>query len=260
MPEGDTIARAASTLRQRIGGRTVVAARPAALARLAGLRLERVTAVGKHLYMHFDGGLALHTHMRMTGAWHVYAPGARWRRAPHRATAALTFDGVEAVLFAAPVCEIVAEEAVGGRLGPDVLAPDLDEGAIVARARASRRPTVAELLLDQGVCAGIGNIHRCDALWHQRLDPFSPPGALTDRALVALYRRARDQMRRATVDDAFRGHVSIHRRAGRPCPRCGTPIEARPLGDPARQLFWCPSCQRASAPAPPATQRATPSA
>ena len=79
MPEGDTIWRTAGALRRRIAGRVVSDARPASIARLKGRKLESVEPNGKHLVMQFEGGLALHSHMRMTGAWHLYRVGERWR-------------------------------------------------------------------------------------------------------------------------------------------------------------------------------------
>ena len=75
MPEGDTIWRTAAALRRRIAGKVVTDARPAAIARLKGRRVEVVEPNGKHLLMHFEGGIALHSHMRMTGSWHLYRPG-----------------------------------------------------------------------------------------------------------------------------------------------------------------------------------------
>jgi endonuclease-8 len=146
-----------------VGGRIVTAARPASLARLTGRRLLGVQTAGKHLYMRFGDGIALHTHMRMTGAWHVYSRDQRWRRARHLATSVLDFDGVVAVLFAAPVCELIAERRIGEGLGPDILGSPFDAAGVLARVRASSDRTIAEVLLDQSVCAGIGNIYRCDA-------------------------------------------------------------------------------------------------
>jgi endonuclease VIII len=243
MPEGDTIARAAATLGARVGGRVVTTVRPGALARLRGRRLLAVEPVGKHLYMRFDDGIVLHTHMRMTGAWHLYAHGERWRRGAHLATAVIDFDDVTAVLFAAPVCELIGVGRVGEGLGPDILAEHFDVASVLARARASHHNTIAEVLLDQSVCAGIGNIYRCDALWRERVDPLTSPRQLDDASVVHLYRQARDLMRRAIVPDAFRARSVIHNRAGRPCPACGDTIASRSLGRPPRTLFWCPQCQ-----------------
>jgi endonuclease-8 len=254
MPEGDTIWRAASELQRRLGGRTLRAVRPAALIRLVGRTLLRVEPIGKHIYMHFSDGVVLHTHMRMTGAWHVYTGAERQRRAAHLTTAVLDFGEVRAILFAAPVCELVAAGSVGRGLGPDILAAGFDVSAVVTRARVSSRATIAEVLLDQAVCAGIGNIFRCDALWHQRLDPLTPVAEVDDAALAALYNRARDLMRRAAVADRFRARSSVHGRAGKPCTVCGALIRSAPLGTPSRVIFWCPRCQGVtSAPgAPPA--------
>jgi endonuclease-8 len=246
MPEGDTIRRAAAELEQRLRGRRVGSARPSALARLAGRTLVRVEPVGKHLYMHFSDSVVLHTHMRMTGAWHLYSPGQPRRRAAHLTTAVLDFDGIQAVLFAAPLCELIAASSVGHGLGPDILAAGFDAAQVVARVRACGRATIAEVLLDQAVCAGIGNIHRCEALWYERIDPMTPPAALGDEVLMRLYGRARGQMRRGVVADRFRSRRAVHGRAGRPCTVCGTLIRAGSLGQPPRIVFWCPLCQRAA--------------
>ncbi len=252
MPEGDTIWRAAAELQRRLAGRRVESARPVALTRLAGRTLLRVEPVGKHLYMHFSGGIVLHTHMRMTGAWHLYSGGQRPRRAAHLTTAVVEFDDVRAVLFAAPVCELITSAAVGGGLGPDILGADFDAAEVVRRMRASAHTTIAEALLDQGVCAGIGNIYRCDALWHERVDPLASPSALDDGAAARILGRARDLMRRSAVADGFRPRKAVHGRAGRPCTACGTLIAATALGRPARLVYWCPTCQsRPSAPAAP---------
>lgn len=243
MPEGDTIWRAAAQLQSRVGGRRVTSARPVALSRLAGRTLLRVEPAGKHLYMHFSDGVVLHTHMRMTGAWHVYSAGQRQRRASHLTTAVIDFDDVQAVLFAAPVCELIGAAGVRAGLGPDILGADLDGADVVARVRTCRRPTIAEVLLDQAVCAGIGNIWRCETLWHESIDPMAAPADLDDGEVARLYGRARDLLRRAAVADGFRSAKAVHGRAGRPCPRCGSLVRAAPLGRPSRVLFWCPRCQ-----------------
>lgn len=247
MPEGDTIWRTATALRDALLDRPVVAVRPAALGRLVGHRVVAVHPVGKHLYMTFDTGVVLHTHMRMTGAWHLYRRGEPWRRVAHRATAVLDFDEVQAVLFAAPTCELIGLGEVGFGLGPDILAEGFDIAEVAARARRSRRRTIAEVLLDQHVCAGIGNMYRCDALWYEGIDPLAAIDSLSDAAVARVYLRARDLLRRGSVADGFRPHVAVHGRSGRPCRNCGSLIEARSLGRPSRILFWCPRCQSANA-------------
>ena len=251
MPEGDTIRRTLAALQARLEGKKVLSAWPASLRRLEGRQVQAVEPVGKHLLIRFDGELALHSHMRMTGSWHLYAAGAHWRVPKHRSRAVLAFDGVEAVCFNAPVIELVRDpRRPVAHLGPDVLGEDFDLPEVMKRARGAAAATVGELLLDQRVCAGVGNIYKCEALWKRRLDPFTPPGQLGDQALASLYLEARDLMRRSLAGSAFRPRHAVHARGGRPCPRCGTRIAVRPQGLPARLTYWCPRCQAPEAPPP----------
>src|SRR5919109_1455057 len=106
VPEGDTIWRTAATLREQLAGRSLREARPEALSRLRGRVLEAVDPVGKHLLMRFSGGWTLHSHMRMTGSWHLYRPQERWRRPRHHARAVLEFEEWTAVCFSAPVLQL----------------------------------------------------------------------------------------------------------------------------------------------------------
>jgi endonuclease-8 len=249
VPEGDTIWRVAAGLRERVGGRTVGAAWPDRLAALSGRTLDAVEPVGKHLLMRFSGGWTLHSHMRMTGSWHVYRPGERWRQPRHRARAVLTFDDWEAVCFAAPVVELVRDGSEHVRhLGPDILAEDFPLDQVVARARAVGPVALGELLLDQRVGCGIGNVYKCEVLWELRLDPWRSSADLRDEELAALFTTARRAMRanlsgaRARRFEGGRG-AAVHGRAGRPCPRCHQAIRARAQGIDGRITFWCPACQ-----------------
>ncbi|MDQ6774413.1 MAG: hypothetical protein M3155_01425 [Actinomycetota bacterium] len=251
MPEGDTIRRTADGLRARVGGRTVIEAQPHALARLKGATLEAVEPVGKHLLMRFSGGWTLHSHMRLTGSWHIYRQAERWLRPARSARAVLDFGEVVAVCFSAPVVELVrdARPAVE-RLGPDILAADLDLDLVVARARAVGSAGVGELLLDQRVACGIGNVYRCEALWEVGVDPWLAIAAVPDSRLRELFEVARAAMlgnlESAPGPRRFSGgrRASVHGRRGRPCPRCGGPIASRPQGEQARWTYWCPVCQR----------------
>ena len=246
MPEGDTIWRTAAALRGRIAGKVVTDARPATIARLKGQRVEAVEPNGKHLLMRFEGGITLHSHMRMTGSWHVYRPGDRWRQPAWRATAVLSFDDVVAVCFAAPVMELVRDaQAPVAHLGPDILVDPFDLDAVIERARRSDASALGELLLEQRVCAGIGNIYKCEALWALRLDPWMPSAALDDAQLHRLYLTARDLMRPNLMTPIARQRHAVHGRGGRPCPRCGTPIRIRAQGHQARLTYYCPRCQLA---------------
>jgi formamidopyrimidine-DNA glycosylase len=249
MPEGDTIWRTAETLRAALEGRRVSAARPDSLKRFAGRTVTEVKPVGKHLLIRFDNGLAIHSHMRMLGAWHVYRRGERWRRPAWQARALLETDEVVAVCFSAPVIDIVREEETRlGHLGPDILSDSWSGEEVLARARSFGSRTIGEVLLDQRVTAGIGNVYRCEALWQRRLNPWKSSADLTDQDLKALFETARQAMRANLGGDFKRmfpgyGKAAVHGRAGRPCRRCGARIQIKAQGGHARMTFWCPACQ-----------------
>ena len=266
MPEGDTIFRTARSLSKWLEGRTITAARsqrqkvPAA--RLVGQTVVAVEARAKHLLIRFSGGEVLHTHMRMTGSWHVYSAGERWRKPGWQARVVLEAGDRVAVCFDAPVVELLAagEEdrhpSLTG-LGPDVLVDPFDMAEVLRRTHMQppERP-VGEILLDQRVVSGIGNIYRCESLFLARLHPSTPRSALDDDALTSLVARASRLMRANLApaqgfDRRFAptGGPSgpwVYGRTGRPCYRCRSAIRTARLGDPPRDVWWCPTCQRSS--------------
>ena len=257
MPEGDVLFRTAVTLRRWLVGETVTGARSRvpglATARIVGRRIEAVDARGKHLLIRFEDGPVLHTHMRMTGSWHAYRAGDRWRRPERQARLVIEAGDRVAVCFNAPVIELLAPQAERvhpslGRLGPDVLAEPLDVDGILLRARSRPEATaLGELLLNQQVLSGVGNIYRSEALYACGHNPWTPQDALTNEELVKLVECAAGLMRAnlpATRDGGQRREV--YRRAGRPCRRCGTAVHARALGEQARIAYWCPMCQPVS--------------
>ena len=254
MPEGDTLHRTAAGLRPYLVGRAVTAARaqqPGPQAeRLVGATVTAVEALGKNLLIRFDNGLEVRTHLRMTGTWHRYRPGERWRRAPSRARLVVEVPGAVAVCFDAPVVELFETRAEGlhpglAGLGPDLLAPDVDEAAAVRRLRhPSRAATpISEALLDQRALAGIGNIWKNETLWAERVDPWATVGELDDDTLRRLVATAR-RLLVASAASARPPRLEAYGRTGRPCRRCGTPIRAQRQGrDTPRTTYWCPRCQ-----------------
>ena len=251
MPEGDTILRAARTLRTWLEGRRITAARSTALGpnaeRLVGRTVAAVEARGKHLLIRLDDGLVVHTHMRMTGSWHVYPAGDAWQRPERQARLVVEAGDRVAVCFNAPVVELLAPSDVLLHpslrgLGPDVLADPVDLDAIRTRALAvPRDTTIGDVLLDQRVVAGIGNIYRCEALFLRGLHPATPLGDLGDDDLDALVGEAAALMRAGVRNE--RGPAWVYGRANRPCRRCGTRIRSQRQGRDARLVFWCPRCQ-----------------
>lgn len=264
MPEGDTLWRTAASM-QKLVGLTVEAARPRTVARLVGTSMQSVEPFGKHLLMRFSSGLILHTHLGMRGSWHLYRPGQAWLKPDRLARCVLDCGSWQAVLFSAAVLELVADaETAVAHLGSDILASDFEVQRVVERARAFGARSIGELLLDQRVCAGIGNVYKCETLWALRLDPWLRPADLDDDQIRHLYLTARRFMRgnlqgwagrRFEHAPGGRRPAAVHGRAGRPCPRCGTPVRVRAQGEQARFTYFCPRCQKAAQDGPPAEAR-----
>lgn len=267
MPEGDTIHRTAATLRQVLDGRELVrfdAPRLPAPFPRPGSTVGPVEARGKHLLLHFDDGLVLHTHMRMTGAWHAYRPGQPWRRAVSTARAVVEVPGAVAVCFRAPVVELLDAGALRRhptlrRLGPDLALPgaDLDAVLVHQRATALEGQVLADLLLDQRPASGIGNVIMQEACFLAGVDPRSPvehvEEALRRAVLGHAHRLLVDNVelaRRTSVPGAPQGTLWVYGRANERCRRCGTGVESTRVGEGARPTYWCPSCQRIAGPTP----------
>lgn len=260
MPEGDTIHRTAAALREALVGDLLVrteVARAVGPTPSPGARVTAVEARGKHLLVHLDTGLVVHTHLRMTGSWRLIAPGQRWPKPAQRARVVLATARITAVCFSAPVVEVLDRDAVRRhpalrRLGPDLLEPtaDLDEVLVRTARLVPTDRAIGEVLLDQRVAGGIGNVYRCDVLFLAGLDPRTPLGEVPTeqrRWLFAtagsLLRDNLDRAARTTVPGAPPGSLWVHGRGGRPCRRCGTSIEVEHLGEQARVVYRCPTCQ-----------------
>jgi endonuclease-8 len=243
VPEGDTIFRTARALDQALAGRRLVrfeAPRLRVVPFPEGTIVEGAEARGKHCLIHFDDGRVLHTHMQMTGAWHLYRPGERWQKKPAAMRALVEVPEWVAVCFAAPVVELTDQPPVD-HLGPDLCRPDpdLDEALRRMAARADR--TIGEALLDQRVAAGIGNIWKNEACFACGVDPFTPVGELDEAERRKLLEMAARQLR-AQLDGPTRD-LAVYGRRDRPCRRCGTTITWAPQGEQRRGTYWCPTCQ-----------------
>jgi endonuclease VIII len=249
MPEGDALHRAARRLQVLVGQRLVAesphprAAVKGIAAAVDGLRLESVEAHGKNLLLRFEGDVVVRSHLRMKGRWHVVPRG---RERVGRPWLVLRGDAHEAVLWNGSVLEL--DRGVARRLGPDILAdpPDYDAMLALLRAQDPRRH-VGEALLDQRLVAGIGNLWKAEAMWAAGISPWLRLGEASDDELRATLAAAHRLM--GARLEGERGRRSAYRRAGRPCPRCGTPIRSWPQGDGARMAYWCPGCQRGEGPA-----------
>ena len=232
MAEGDTILRAKERLSDALVGQSIGVSAPnprgraAGIERLDGRTLAGIDAHGKHLLFDF-GDLVLHSHLGMSGGWHVYGRGERWRRPRTSAWAVLSGERSEAVEFGGPTLRVLPASRVAidpqlARLGPDILAPDLDLDDVVAKFRAADPSrTLGDALLDQRLTAGIGNIFKSEACFAAKVDPWRPPRRRLRRGAP---RRPRGRPR----PDAPRRH---HRRPP-PLRRLQTPRPLRPLPRP----------------------------
>jgi endonuclease VIII len=257
--EGDTIHRTARALQAALGGKqvlTVVAPNPRSplrrqQGRLQGLRGAAMTeaeARGKHLLLHFEGDLVMHSHLGMRGSWRVVPAGDRMAR-DRRAWVVLSAADVEAVELDGSRLDLRTEPEVRSdprlrSLGPDVLAPEFDvETGLAALRRTGQSRQIGEALLDQRVLSGIGNIYKCEGCWSARVDPWRAMLDLDDDVLRRLVIETAALMRYGL--ETGRMPHSIYRRAGQPCPRCGDRIRSRGQGDANRTTYWCETCQRA---------------
>jgi endonuclease-8 len=275
MPEGDTIFRTARALNRAIGGRVVTGFETtlAPLARvnddapLVGRTVEHVEARGKWCLIFFSGDLILLTHMRMSGSWHIYKTGERWQAPRSAMRIVITCSDIQAVAFNVPVAEFhtarsLERSAHVSELGTDVLSPTYrtDEAVRALReyGRAHPDAEIGDLLLNQRVIAGIGNIYKSETLFAAQVNPFRRVQTVSDRELERIAEIAQRYMKASVAEAESEGTVTptgsrggtgpgarrwVYRRQGQECRRCGAVIEMRRQGVGGRSTYWCPSCQ-----------------
>lgn len=274
MPEGDTIHKLAAAIGPLLQGRALrqLALREGgSVAGLAGQRVSGVKAVGKHLLIATEEAWVVRTHLGMHGSWHRYRPDEPWQRSPRTASLVLSTADDVLVCFRAKQVEIfrataLADHPVLSKLGPDLLAAEVDFDEVRARARTVHPGrAIGEVLLDQTVAAGLGNVYKSELLFLCRIHPGTPVAAVDEAAVEALFRLGRRLLQRnlgpgkrvttrlAGLDREEVGQelpevrppaaLWVYRRVGRPCFLCQTAIESDRQGDLARVTYWCPSCQ-----------------
>src|SRR3954451_6300174 len=257
MPEGDTIHNAARRVGAALVGSPIRSietpherhAMDRWPERLAGGDVRSVDAHGKHLFVRFDNGLTLHSHLRMGGAWGVYPRGGRWHRAARRAWLVIRTDEHDVVQFDGPVLELMTEGRTRfdqrlAALGPDVLAPEFDEAGFLRRLRADDSTRgLGDALLDQRIVSGVGTVWKSEGCFLAGVSPWRRIAQVEDDEALRVVHEARALMQRS-VEGGSRQPRWVFERAGLPCRRCSTPIEFRGQGDDNRNTFWCPECQR----------------
>ena len=251
MPEGDTLFNTALTLRPALLGESLTAVniRSRGMYRLrVGDVVRSVEAVGKFLEIVVERGLALRTHLHMTGVWHLYEQGERWRRPRHLARAVLETESHVAVCFAAPTVEVgpAADDRLA-HLGPDLCHADVDLDAVLERVAGSDPSTeIAEVLLDQRLAAGIGNVYKNEVLWACEVSPFRSLADVDEPMRRRLYETAAEQLQANLGRWKRQTHpkgLAVYNRAGQGCYRCLGRIRTIEHGDIGRRTWWCADCQ-----------------
>ncbi|EFF91038.1 DNA-formamidopyrimidine glycosylase [Streptomyces sp. e14] len=268
MPEGHTIHRLAQDYAARFQGSRPTVTSPQgkfsdAAALLTGGELTRTEAHGKHLFLRFREADWVHIHLGLFGkVTFGDAPAP-----PPTDTVRLRLADTTAYvdLRGPTTCALITgaeKQAIHDRLGPDPLRPDADPATAYARIRRSRT-TIAALLMDQKVIAGVGNVYRAEVLFRHGIDPYRPGRDITPAEWQAMWADLvalmRDGVRANRIDtvrpehtpeamgrpprvDDHGGEVYVYRRTALPCHICGTEVRTADLA--ARNLFWCPTCQR----------------
>lgn len=221
---------------------------------LTGERIESVVSVGKHL-LHRIGDVTIHSHLKMEGSWHIYAPATPWRKPAWQARAVLGTADWVTVGFQLGTLDVVPREResdVVGHLGPDILGESWDPDVAIHNLRADPARPIGLALLDQRVIAGLGNVYRNELCFLRGVLPTRPVGEVPDLpGLVSLAHRVilanRDRVERSTTGDLRPGRMTwVSHRERRPCLRCGTPVKRGSLGDTPltlRDTYFCPRCQ-----------------
>jgi endonuclease-8 len=282
VPEGDTIYRAARTLGQVLEGK-VVTRFETTFAPLAsvdddtpvtGRTVEKVESRGKWLLIHFSGDLILVTHMLMSGSWHIYRAGKdgrageRWRRPRREMRVVIATTEFEAVAFNVPVAKFfnartLERNSAIPKLGPDLLGKNFATDEVRARLMAYGDEEIANVLLNQRVMAGLGNVYKSEVLFACGVHPFRRASALSSAEIDCIVERAKSFLEANVKDGTDGGMVTytglrrttraadpgerlwVYRREGKECRRCGATIRMQRQGPGARSTYWCPVCQPA---------------
>jgi endonuclease-8 len=259
VPEGDVVWNTARRLHEALAGRMLTRSdfrvpRYATVS-LVGQTVTEAVARGKHLLIRTDRGLTVHTHLKMEGTWRIQPAAGRPPAQSHKLRLLLANAEWIAAGYQLGITEVLRtarEGQVTGHLGPDLLGPDWDPDAAVARLYRDPGRPVGEALLDQRNLAGLGTIYMSETLFLHGVDPSRRVGDVTDLvALVKLGHQLLDANKgrfgHVTTGDTRPGRENwVYGRAGRPCRRCGTPISRGEQGPAGQQRvrFWCPACQK----------------
>jgi endonuclease-8 len=237
---------------------------------LVGRTIEKIESRGKWLLIFFSGDLILVTHMLMSGSWHLYRTGEKWRMGRDRMRVVIRTADWEAVAFNVPIAKFHTARSLERsgqipKLGPDLLSSDFTvvHGTERLREYAVTHPEaeIAVVLLNQRVLAGLGNVYKSEVAFAAAVNPFRAMQTITPKEMETMVDISHRYMKANVLDGSGDGiityagnrrttHASnreerlwVYGRQGQECRRCGALIMMRKQGDQARSTYWCPVCQ-----------------
>jgi endonuclease VIII len=257
VPEGHTIHRAARDQRPMLAAKLLRVSSPQGrfrdgAARLDGQKCFAVEAFGKHLIYRFEHDLALHIHLGLFGRFRTAKLPAREPRGEVRVR--MVSDSHVVDINGPNTCEVLGSAeltALTGRIGPDVLRKDVNPDLAFARI-AKSKTSIGQLLMDQAVMAGIGNIYRTEILWRQLVHPLTPGHHITRSVFDKLWADAVHLLEIGvknnsiiTVDGVKKSRSKYGERVNifdKPqCPKCAGDIQKFEIAK--RRAFMCATCQ-----------------
>lgn len=252
MSEGPLVHTVARELRRALKGKRVsVRFGPRSLKAFErpyrGILVRDVEAYGKQFRITFQDDSVLLVHLMMWGWWRIYPKGSTWERPRERARAVLTTPTHEAVAFSAPVVRIfkkqdLSRDPTWGDLGPDPLRRDFSVAEYTRRLELQGRREIGDVLLDQKVISGVGNVLKIEVLFGAGIHPRRRVSNLTagekDRLLSWIVKLMNKWMRERGNEDKW---MRIYRKGKEPCPKCGGKVVHFRQG--GRITYACPKCQ-----------------
>jgi endonuclease VIII len=264
MAEGHAVIRWARALQQLAGEALIAVRLPQRWgdrgATLLGAQLTAIETRGKHLLLHLSTGDTIHTHAMQYGSWQVGERGMALRKDARYVRLRLVTSRHEAIFYHGPVIEVLTAEELAQHgallaLGPDVMSSQFDRDDVARRIAVAGERPIGDVVLDQRVVAGLGNIFKSEGLFLAGVDPRRSAASISrgeqDRlwdAIVPIMWRGTERFGKTTTTTPelqAQGHLHyVYRRRGHPCLACGNKIQMVRQGELDRSTYFCPVCQQ----------------
>lgn len=263
MPEGHTVHRNANDFNRLFAGEAITIDSPqgrfsADAEKICNQVLVRARAIGKQLFLEFENDLTLRIHLGIYGKWKLH-PADEWPEVVGEVRARFKSSKAIAELRGPTVCEVIDDREVAmveKRLGPDPLNPDprgKERERFVTKVLGSKI-SIGQLLMNQDVVSGIGNVYRAELLFRAGINPHTPGNSLPRELVEKLWTDSVKLLKvgvktsfMITRDELFAKRPSkadrnwVYKREGQPCRRCGTKVSIEIMA--GRKLYWCAGCQ-----------------